>query len=190
MPIALRFATPADGPAIAGIYAPHVADEATSFELVPPDGAEMARRVTELLLRYPYLIAEDDQQVVGYCYGSPHRQRPGYRWSVEVSVYVDPARHRGRVGRALYTALFEILTHQGFVNAFAGITLPNPASVAFHEAMGFKTVGIFREVGYKLGAWHDVAWYARRLASPSADPAEPIPLPELQPTGALDRYLG
>lgn len=190
MPLSLRLATPLDGAAVAAIYAPHVSHEATSFEEVAPDGAEMGRRIAELLRHYPYLVAVDDAQVAGYAYASPHRQRAGYRWSAEVSVYVDPTRHRGRVGRALYTALFGILTHQGFANAYAGITLPNSPSVAFHQAMGFTEIGTFHRIGYKLGQWHDVGWYERRLAAWESGPPEPIPLPSVQASGELDRYLG
>lgn len=189
MPISLRFATLHDAPAVAAIYGPHVAHEATSFEQVPPDGAEMANRITHLLETYPWLVAEDAGQVIGYSYASPHRSRAGYRWCVEVSVYVDPSRHRGRVGRALYTALFEVLALQGFVNAYAGITLPNPASVGFHEAMGFRLVGTYRRIGYKLGRWHDVAWYDRALTPHPDHPPEPRPLPELRREGHLPEYL-
>ncbi len=190
MTLGLRLATPADGAAVAAIYAPHVSHEATSFELVAPDEAEMGRRIAELTATYPWLVAEDGGDVVGYCYGCSHRARPGYRWSVEVSVYVSPNRHRGRVGRALYTALFEILAYQGFVNAFAGITLPNPASVGFHRAMGFAEIGTFHRIGYKLGGWHDVGWYERRLTEPEGQPREPVPVTVLKASGALDSYLG
>ncbi len=186
----LRLATPDDGPAVAAIYAPYVEHEATSFELVPPDGCEMARRITETEQTYPWLVAEDGGQVIGYTYASAHRSRPGYRWSTEVSVYVCGSRHRGRVGRALYAELFEILAHQGFVNAYAGITLPNPASVAFHQAMGFTLIGTYRRIGYKHGHWHDVVWFGRELARPSAEPPEPTPLPALRAAGGLDGYLG
>jgi len=189
VPISLRFATSADAAAIAAIYGPHVSQESTSFELVPPDPAEMARRIDQQLETYPWLVAEDAGQVIGYSYASPHRPRAGYRWCVEVSVYVDTRRHRGRVGRALYTALFEILTLQGFVNAYAGVTLPNPASVGFHEAMGFRLIGTYRRIGYKLGQWHDVAWYDHALAPHAEDPPEPRPLPELRRAGLLPEYL-
>lgn len=190
MSVALRLATPADGDAVAAIYVPHVTHEATSFELVPPDGAEMGRRIGELTATYPWLVAVDHGEVVGYCYACSHRARPGYRWSVEVSVYVSPGRHRGRVGRALYTALFEILALQGYVNAFAGITLPNSASVGFHQAMGFTEIGTFHRIGYKLGRWHDVGWYERRLAEPEGQPPEPLPIPALAASGALDSCFG
>lgn len=189
MPIALRFATTTDGAAVAAIYGHYVLQDATSFELSPPDGAEMASRIDGLQRHYPWLVAEDAGDVIGYAYAAPHRTRPGYRWSVEVSVYVSRDRHRGRVGRALYSALFEVLALQGFANAYAGVTLPNVASVAFHEAMGFRPVGTYRKVGFKSGQWHDVAWFALDLAPHLEDPAEPRPIAELRREGWVPGYL-
>lgn len=172
----IRMANPTDGERLAAIYAPAVTERATSFELVAPDGAEMARRVTALTARTPWLVLEEGGRVVGYAYASPHRDRPAYQWSVEVSAYIDAAAHRSGHGRALYAALFEILAAQGFVNAYAGITLPNPASVGFHTAMGFGEVGVYRGVGHKLGRWHDVMWLHRPLALKRDDPEPPRPL--------------
>ncbi len=116
---------------------------------------------------------------IGYAYAGPHRQRAGYRWAVDISVYVDAAAQGRGVGRALYDALLPILRRQGFVNAYAGIALPNPASVALHEAIGMRRLGVYERVGFKAGAWHDVAWYQLRLADPVGTPAEPIPLARL-----------
>lgn len=189
MPLSIRFATAADARTIASIYAPHVEDSATSFELVAPDADEMARRLVGLQSTHPWLVAESEGTVIGYCYASPHRPRPGYRWCAEVSVYVSLDRHRGRVGRALYAALFEILELQGYLTVYAGITLPNPVSVAFHEAMGFVTIGTYRKIGFKLGAWHDVVWYTRRLGELPSEPAEPVPLITLRKAGRLPGYL-
>jgi phosphinothricin acetyltransferase len=189
MSLSIRFATPADAPVLADIYAPHVVEDATSFELTPPDPAEFATRIESLQRTHPWLVAEADGETIGYCYGAPHRPRAGYRWCTEVSVYVSPSRHRGRVGRALYAALFDVLTRQRFVHAYAGITLPNPASVAFHAAMGFEEIGVYRGIGYKLGGWHVVAWYSRILAPVSDAPEEPIPLQELRASGGAPGYL-
>jgi len=174
----LRLADPADGERLAAIYAPAVTERATSSELTPPDAAEMARRVAALGARTPWLVAEEGGLVVGYAYASPHRDRPAYQWSVEVSAYVDSGVHRAGQGRALYSALFRILAAQGFVNAYAGITLPNPASVGFHQAMGFEEIGVYRGVGYKFGRWHDVVWMHRPLAPRLADVKPPLGLLE------------
>ena len=184
----IRQAVADDGPALAAIYAPAVA-RATSFELQAPDGAEMARRVTRLTARTPWLVCEDRGEVLGYAYASPHRDRPAYQWSVEVSAYVRGDRQRAGIGRALYESLFAVLALQGFRNAYAGITLPNPASVGLHFALGFTPVGVYSGVGYKMGAWHDVAWFERPLAERVTDPPPPRPLPEVLDTAAFQEAL-
>jgi len=160
----IRPATTADAAAIAAIYAPIVADTAISFEEEVPDAAEMARRIESLTADgFPYLAAERDGTVLGYAYGSLHRSRAAYRWSADVSVYVDAATRGEGIGRALFGALLPALKAAGYHAAFAGITLPNRSSIGLHEAMGFTKVGVYREVGYKLGAWHDVGWWQRLL---------------------------
>ena len=179
-PARIRVATAADGAALAGIYAPAVDGRATSFEVTPPDAEEMARRVERLTARTPWLVLERDGRVLGYAYASPHRDRAAYQWSVEVSAYVHADAHRGGVARALYTSLFAVLALQGFRNAYAGITLPNDASEGMHRTFGFTPVGVFRGVGYKLGAWHDVIWLERSIAPHDAEPSPPVPLPELR----------
>ena len=174
----ILLATPADGDALAAIYRPAVVDSAISFEVNPPDGAEMARRAMQTMELTPWIVAERDERVLGYAYAGRHRERPAYRWSVDVSVYVRAEVHRLGVGRALYTSLFAALVVQGFRNAYAGITLPNDASVRLHTSMGFTPVGQYRGVGYKNGAWHDTGWFERALAPRVANPPSPRPLPE------------
>ena len=171
----IRLATVEDASQIQSIYAPIVAETAVSFELEPPGVEEMRRRIQTTLLTLPWVVCEWDG-VVGYAYAGLFRSRPAYQWSVEVSVYVH-ASHRGKgVGRALYTSLFECLRVQGYRTALAGIVLPSPTSVALHERVGFRSVGVFHHVGYKLGAWHDVGWWELSLQDLS-DPPTPRPLP-------------
>jgi phosphinothricin acetyltransferase len=179
MSATIRLATTADGPALARIYAPAVTEYTTSFESDAPDGVEMSRRVERLLARTPWLVCESQSEVIGYAYAGPHRDRWSYQWSVEVSAYVAADAHRRGVARALYTSLFAVLVAQGFRNAYAGITLPNPASEKLHEAVGFTPVGTYRGIGYKFGAWHDVLWMERALAPRVPDPLPPIPLPAI-----------
>ena len=169
----IRLARPADSAMLADIYRPAVMNSAISFELEPPDGAEMQRRVTQVMARTPWLVCERDGVVHGYAYASRHRERPAYQWSVDVSAYVSSDARRTGVGRALYTSLFAALVVQGFRNAYAGVTLPNAASVGLHTSMGFTPVGVYREVGYKNGAWHDVAWFERALAAHDREPQAP-----------------
>lgn len=187
----IRLATPLDGPAFAAIYAPHVERRATSFELVAPDGAQMAQRIATVLPRWPWLAAEREGDVVGYCYASAFAERAAYQWSVTVSAYVREDSLRRGVARRLYAVLFEMLRRQGLFNAFAGITLPNDASVGLHEALGFVRVGVYPGVGFKLGRWHDVVWLGLRLL-PEADgiePPAPRPLPALLAEGAMADLL-
>jgi phosphinothricin acetyltransferase len=130
-----------------------------SFEEQAPDAAELARRIAATSRTHPWLVAEEEGEVVGYAYACPHRSRPAYRWAVDVSVYVS-ASHRGRgCGKVLYRELFARLRRQGFTAAFAGITVPNEASVGLHESLGFRAVGVFRRVGWKHGGWRDVGWW-------------------------------
>ena len=185
-----------DAEAIAAVYRPAVEETAASFEEVAPDAHEMAARVRATLSRTPWLVAIGDRgEVVGYAYASPHRERAGYRWSVDVSAYVRPDWRGRRVGRTLYDALLPMLRSQRFVNVYAGIALPNPASVALHESIGMRRIGVYERVGYKFNAWHDVAWYGIRITDPTAPPDEPIPLPELagpraHPTRGRDGDIG
>jgi phosphinothricin acetyltransferase len=172
----IRLARSEDAAAIAAIYEPAVTKRATSFELEPPDAVEMGRRIASSLEKFPWLVAVDGGRVIGYAYASPHRTRAAYQWSVEVSAYVDETVQRHGVGRELYETLFRVLTLQGYRNACAGITLPNDASDGFHRALGFTPVGVFRGVGFKLGAWHDVLWLERELASRDDSPPPPIAL--------------
>jgi phosphinothricin acetyltransferase len=171
----IRHADPAaDAAACAEIYAPYVTAGVASFEEEPPDATEMRRRIETTAERYPWLVAERDGDLVGYAYGTLHRARRAYRWVVEVTVYVDARRHRTGVGRGLYQALLPLLARQRLQVAVAGITLPNDASVALHESLGFQPVGIYRDFGYKFGAWHDVGWWQARLAPVTAEPQEPL----------------
>jgi L-amino acid N-acyltransferase YncA len=176
----IRLATAADAGEVAAIYAPFVTRSATSFEITPPDRDEMATRIASTLAYAPYLVHDRSGEVLGFAYASRHRERAAYRWSVDVSVYVHDRVRRHGVGRALYTSLFALLRLQGFYAAHAGITLPNPASVGLHEALGFVPVGVYRSVGYKMGAWHDVGWWQLPLRERTGEPAPPLTLAEAQ----------
>lgn len=173
----LRSADPElDAAACAAIYAPHVADGAASFEEVAPDAGEMRDRMQRCTRTHPWLVLERGGSVAGYAYACPHRERAAYRWAADVSVYVAAEHRRAGVGRALYEALFALLRDQGLRAAVAGITLPNPASVALHEALGFALVGVYPAIGWKAGAWRDVGWWQLELlARGDEPPAEPRP---------------
>lgn len=179
--IRIRQAQTRDAAMIAAVYAPYVRDTIISFEAEPPAAEEMSRRIGAIVARHPWLVAEQDGKVLGYAYAGEHRSRAAYRWDVDVAVYLAAQAQRRGIGRRLYLALFEVLRRQAYVNAYAGISLPNAASVGLHEALGFAPVGIYRKVGYKHGGWHDVGWWALNLLPPRATPAEPVPYPMLDP---------
>jgi L-amino acid N-acyltransferase YncA len=179
MAAAIRLACVDDAPQVQAIYSPVVRDTAISFEVDPPDVGEMGRRIRGTLTRLPWLACERDGEVLGFAYAARHRERAAYRWSVDVSVYVDQHARRVGVGRGLYVSLLALLASQRFAVAHAGITLPNPASVGLHEALGFVPVGVYRAVGFKLGAWWDVGWWQRRLGELAVPPAPPVDLPDL-----------
>ena len=185
----VRLATPADGPACAAIYRPHVVNGSTSFELEAPSGEEMGRRIAAVLERTPWLVAEDGNQILGYAYAGRHRERAAYAWTAETTIYVDESAHRQGVGRVLYGALLEALAVQGFHLAVAGITQPNPASGALHGALGFDRVGTYHRIGHKQGAWWDVAWFERELAPREAGPLPIVPLAEARDLPAFRAIL-
>ena len=176
----VRHADPArDAAACVAIYAPYVADSSVSFEEVVPTVGEFAEHIAATSEGYPWLVVEDgdDGAVVGYAYGAQHRPRAAYRWAVDVGIYIDPGRHRAGAGRMLYGALIELLRRQRLHVACAGITLPNDASIGLHRALGFEHVGTYRSIGWKAGAWRDVAWWQLRLAPDGAGgdaPPEPL----------------
>ncbi len=173
----IRLATAEDSGPVRAIYAPIVESTAISFELVVPSQQDMASRIADRQPTYPWLVADDDDgRVAGYAYAGRFAARPAYDWSVETSVYVAETARGIGVGRGLYAALLAILIVQGYRQAMAGIALPNPASVALHERAGFAPVGVYRNAGWKLGAWHDVGWWQRPLAPSDGVPQAPMPL--------------
>lgn len=174
MPRSIRLACDSDAAAIAAIYAPIVRDTVISFESEPPGAAEMAERIRATLAFAPWLVCEVDGLVVGYAYGSRFRTRDAYRWTVETTVYVHADHHRRGIGRELYSVLFELLAIQGFRTVIAGIALPNAASVAAHQSLGFAPVGVFRNVGNKKGAWIDTGFWQLDLGDVGNRP--PLPL--------------
>jgi phosphinothricin acetyltransferase len=168
----IRDAAERDAEACAAIYAPYVTDTAVSFELVPPTPAEMADRMASAARAHAWLVLEHEATVIGYAYGGPYKSREAYRWSCEVSVYLERGHHRRGGGRALYQALFERLATRGFRTVVAGMTLPNDASVALHRSLGFEPVGTYRRIGWKFGQWRDVAWTQRSIGTDEDEPAE------------------
>lgn len=184
--VVVRVAEPHDAHELLAIYGPIVRETAISFELEVPSVDEIARRIGDGMVERPWLVAEREDVIIGYAYAGAFRARPAYRWSAEVSVYVAAHARGAGVGRTLYGALLRVLIAQGYAMAFAGIALPNPASVALHEALGFQPVGVFHKAGFKFNAWHDVGWWERGLAGPIM--GEPQPFSECDP-GSIRQLL-
>lgn len=170
----IRLATPGDAPQLADIYRPYCEGSPLSFETAAPSAEEMASRIKKVVPQHPWLVAETDGVVAGYAYASRHRERLSYRWTVEVSIYIREGRHGRGLGKALYTALFGILRRQGFVNALAGVSIPNPASERLHRAMGFQRVAVYPNIGFKEGVWRSTEWSQLVLVEPKSPPSEPI----------------
>jgi L-amino acid N-acyltransferase YncA len=190
----IRLAAEDDAEQVLAIYAPFCLNTPVSFETEPPTPAEMRRRIEKMSASFPWLVYEQEGRILGYAYASPHRERAAYRWSADVSAYISEGFRRKGLGRALYTSLLELLRLQGYYNALAGITVPNPSSVGLHESVGFRPLGIYTGIGYKCGAWHDVGWWQLALRERDGEPAPTRPLPAIQASteweGALGAGLG
>ncbi|MEX0611414.1 MAG: arsinothricin resistance N-acetyltransferase ArsN1 family B [Pirellulales bacterium] len=189
MSVKFRLAQPDDAAGILAIYAPFCESSPVSFEIFAPTEQQMRERIERILPHYPWLIGEIDGDVAGYVYASQHRERAAYRWAVDVAVYIAEHHRRRSLGRALYSSLFAILRRQGYFKAIAGITLPNPASVRLHEAVGFRPVAVYPGIGYKFGQWLDVGWWQLDLQPEQAKPTEPQAFREIRDHGAIAAAL-
>jgi L-amino acid N-acyltransferase YncA len=189
MDIGIRLARPTDAPAITAIYVPYVTETVISFEMIPPTVDEMASRLEKTMAQFPWLVATEGDIVLGYAYAGKHSERAAYQWSTDVSVYLHKEWHGRGIGRTLYNALFTMLRALGYINVYGGITLPNPASVGLHEAMGLLPVGVYHHVGYKYGAWHDVGWWQGPLQDLVVDPKPPRALFDFAPRDTWDTWL-
>jgi L-amino acid N-acyltransferase YncA len=183
MSYTIRLAQPDDAAGILAIYGPHVINTSASFEYQPPSIAEMQQRISKTLQKYPWLVAQDNtsSQILGYGYTSTYRERSAYQWAAETSIYVHPDAQRRGIARQLYGLLFDISRKQNLLTLYGVITLPNPASIQLHSAMGFEQFAIFENVGYKHGQWHNVAWMRLILSDYPKQPHMFIPFSQLDP---------
>jgi L-amino acid N-acyltransferase YncA len=181
----IRFAQLTDAAGILAIYGPYCESTCVSFEIVAPTIEQIQERISRITADYPWLVGEIDGRIVGYVYASRHHERAAYRWSVDVAVYVAAQHQRRGVGRVLYETLFAILREQGHFKAFAGITLPNAASVGLHENLGFRPAAVFRGVGHKFGRWLDVGWWQRDLQPERDKPTDPDPFSSMRDSPAV-----
>jgi L-amino acid N-acyltransferase YncA len=170
----IRLATPKDAAGILGIYAPYIQNTSFTFETEVPSIDEFAERIKSYLINWPWLVCEIDGKVAGYAYATKYRERTAYQWCVESSIYIHDDFQKAGIGKALYTALFDILTQQGFNTVYAVINLPNEKSVAFHERLGFHYFATYEKVGYKLGKWKNVGWWQLSINEYGNEPAPPV----------------
>jgi phosphinothricin acetyltransferase len=184
----IRLVKPADSIEILSIYAPYIENTAISFEQTVPSIDEFTKRIESISSNYPYLVYETNGQIVGYAYASQHRERYAYRFSVDLSIYISEAYQGVGIAKRLYDCLFEILRNCGYVNSYAGYTVPNEKSSRFHEKYGFTPVGTYRKVGYKFCKWHDVTWTERAIKPHTDNPDETISINDL-PKDLLDEIL-
>ena len=176
----IRFATVEDAEAILEVYKKYIENTRVTFEIEVPTVEAFRERMERITARFPWIVCEIFGKIVGYAYGSRHGERAAYRWSADLSVYIDESYHRYGLGTALYTALLEILRRQGYFTVYAGVSTPNPKSEAFHTAFGFRNLGEFKNVGYKLGGWCGVSWYELVLKEYVPEPEEPKSIGELR----------
>ncbi len=183
----IRTATPADAESLLAIYTPYVKTTAISFEWQVPTLEEFRGRVEATLARYPYLVAEDEGEILGYAYASPFKIRAAYAWAVETSIYVARDKHGMGIGKELYRALEEVLKRQGVTNMNACIACPpgedpylTRDSIAFHTAMGFSMVGEFHSCGYKFDRWYNMCWMEKHIGEHVANQPPVTPFPKLE----------
>ncbi|MBR2407475.1 MAG: N-acetyltransferase [Lachnospiraceae bacterium] len=169
----IRFATPEDAEAILSIYSEYIKNTAVTFEIEVPSLASFRDRIARITEHFPWLVCEIDGVIAGYAFASKHGERAAYRWSADLSVYIHERFHRNHIASELYEAVIELLRTQGYYTVYAGVSTPNPKSEAFHHAYGFRCLGEFKNVGYKLGEWRGVAWYELPIAEYGKAPSEP-----------------
>ncbi len=175
----IRLAVPSDSNSILSIYSHYITETPITFETEVPAEKEIKKRIENTSQNYPWIVFEVDSAITGYAYASQHRTRAAYQWAVEVSIYLDINSRGKGIGKMLYSTLFKILKAQGFYKAYAGITLPNPASIGVHEYFGFRKIGVYKSVGFKMGKWHDVEWWDLQLNETQPSPAPFVPFQEL-----------
>jgi L-amino acid N-acyltransferase YncA len=185
----VRLATEADGASILEIYTPFITDTVITFECEVPTTMDFCTRLTNIQKQYPCLVCEINGNIVGYAYASQFNKRAAYDWSVDFSVYINSQYHGKKIGKALYFALFEILKLQGYYNAYAGVTLPNIKSESLHESFGFRAIGLYPKVGYKLGSWYDVKWYGLTIKEHIQAPAKPQSIGEISNTDEFKKII-
>jgi len=182
--IAIRMANESDAEQLLGIYAPYVRETAITFEYTVPTLDEFKKRINKILTKYPFLVALQEAEILGYAYASEFKNRAAYDWAVETTIYVRQDKGQSGVGKKLYHALEVVLKKQNICNLYACIAYPNPGSIGFHEHLGYQTIGHFSKCGYKFETWYDMIWMEKIIGEHGANPKPVIPI------NALDQLKG
>ncbi|MBS1552641.1 MAG: N-acetyltransferase [Bacteroidetes bacterium] len=185
----MRLINESDAQSVLDIYTPYVLNTIISFEYEVPALDEFIQRITTVTADYPWLVCLYGSKIIGYTYAGKYKSRTAYQWSPESTIYMSPEFHHRGIARILYETLFSLLRLQGYYNVYACIGLPNEESTGFHKAMGFQEIGIFRNVGYKLGNWHDTHWFQLKLAGHILNPLTPKKLYEVASASAFQSVL-
>jgi phosphinothricin acetyltransferase len=185
----IRLITEKDADEVLNVYKYFVDNTSVSFEYEAPIRDEYLQRIITNTEKYPWLVCVHNDKIIGFAYASTHRYRTAYQWSPESTIYFAPDFHTKGIGRIIYETLFLLLKLQGYYNVFAGITVPNEKSVGLHQALGFKEVGIFRNIGYKHGNWHHTHWFQLDLAEHILNPPTPKKLNEVISTSTFQSIL-
>ena len=178
--ITIRAAKEADIEAILAIYAPYVRETAITFEYTVPTLEEFSERMRKTLMKYPYLVAVQQVEILGYAYASEFKNRAAYDWAVETTIYVKQDSRKSGVGKKLYRVLEEVLKRQNIGNLYACIAYPNPGSIGFHEHLGYQTIGHFSKCGYKFETWYDMIWMEKMIGEHDQHPEPFKPITELR----------
>jgi phosphinothricin acetyltransferase len=170
----IRLARAGDAAGILEIYGPFIRNTSITFETELPTVEQFGERITHYLESWPWLVCEIGGKIAGYAYGSQYRERKGYQWCVECSVYIHEDHRNKGIARSLYKKLFAILEKQGFRNVYAVINTPNDRSVEFHESCGFRFFAMYENVGWKMGQWKNVGWWRLILNEFDDEPLPPV----------------
>ena len=180
--MAIRFAQQGDVPAILEIYRPYIEETAITFEYDVPTVAEFTERFRSITAHCPWLVWEENGEILGYAYGAPAFERKAYSWCADLSVYLKKSAYGRGIGRALYAELERLLELQGYRVLYALVTTANGPSIAFHEAVGYRKTAMFPDCGWKFGSWHGVVWLQKTIGPDTPPTQFPVPFPALLKT--------
>lgn len=176
----IRIAKETDAQAILNIYSHYILSTAITFEYEVPTLSDFKKRIEKVGKQFPWLVYEEDEMILGYAYASPHKERAAYQWNVELSIYLSNQKIGNGIGKKLYKTLLDLVTYQGYKNAYGCITLPNEKSIALHKHFNFEEIGVFSNTGNKFNRWHDVIWFGKKLKEYDNIPRIPIKISELE----------